>query len=73
MDRGISLQFPKERVAVLNLKSVECSRNFHPYFFNVHFFISHLCLGLPSGLFPSGFQTKILYVISHPVGAIHFI
>jgi hypothetical protein len=22
---------------------------------------SHLCLGLPSGLFPSGFPTKILY------------
>ena len=23
---------------------------------------SHLCLGLPSGLFPSGFPTKILYI-----------
>jgi hypothetical protein len=33
-----------------------------PYFYNTHFTSpSHLHLGLPSGLFPSGFPTKILY------------
>jgi hypothetical protein len=32
------------------------------YFFKIHFNIPHLRLGLPSGLFPSGFQIKILYV-----------
>jgi len=31
---------------------------------------SHLCLGLPSGPFPSGFPTKTLYT-PHP-SAIHF-
>jgi hypothetical protein len=30
--------------------------------FNINFsIVFHLCLGLPSGLFPSGFQTKILH------------
>ena len=33
-----------------------------PYHFLSHFLLfSHLQLGLPSGLFPSGFPTKILY------------
>jgi hypothetical protein len=27
---------------------------------------SHLCLGLPSGLFPSGFPTKTLYTCTLP-------
>jgi hypothetical protein len=32
------------------------------YFPNIHFnIISHLCLSLPSGILPSGFQSKILY------------
>jgi len=38
--------------------------NFPPYFSKIHFILmlsSHLRLGLLSGLFPSGFQTKILY------------
>ena len=31
---------------------------------------THLCLGLPSGLFPSGFSTKILYTpLSSPICA----
>jgi hypothetical protein len=33
-----------------------------PYFHNIHSNISHLLLGLPSGLFPTGFSTKILNV-----------
>jgi hypothetical protein len=35
-----------------------------PYLFNVHFF--QLRLGLPSGLFPSGFSTQILPAFSSP-------
>ena len=32
---------------------------------------THLCLGLPSGLFPSGFHTKTLYTpLSSPIHAI---
>jgi len=31
-------------------------------FLNIHLILSsHLCLGLPSGPFPSGFPTKTLY------------
>ena len=35
-------------------------------------FSTHLCLGLPSGLFPSGFPTKTLYIpLSSPICVIH--
>jgi hypothetical protein len=34
-----------------------------PYFPKIHFnFVLHPCLGLQSGIFPSGCATKILYV-----------
>jgi hypothetical protein len=37
----------------------------------------HLCLGLPNGLFPSGFQTKVLYVFQifpmHAACLVHLI
>jgi hypothetical protein len=29
----------------------------------------HLCLGLPSGLFPSGFPTNILYAVPAAIHA----
>ena len=32
---------------------------------------SHLCLGLPIGLIPTGFPTKTLYNLSHPPYALH--
>jgi len=32
---------------------------------------SHLCLGLPSGLFPSGFPTETLYSLSSNRYALH--
>ena len=32
---------------------------------------THLCLGLPSGLFPSGFPTRTLYAPSPPPYALH--
>jgi len=40
----------------------------HPISWRSNLILStHLCLGLPSGLFPSGFPTKILYTPSpHP-------
>jgi hypothetical protein len=35
-----------------------------PYLTKIHFnIILHLCLSLPSGLFSSGFPTKILYAL----------
>ena len=34
---------------------------------------SHLCLGLPSGLFPSGFPTKTLHESIHPFSASCFL
>ena len=48
------------------------------HFLNTHLnIISHLCLGLPSGLFPSGFPNKSLYTpLLSPIYAtcpIHFI
>jgi hypothetical protein len=30
---------------------------------------THLCLGLPSGLFPSGLRTNILYAFFSPIRA----
>ena len=37
------------------------------HFSKIHFHInSHLCLGLPGGLFPSSFSTKILYIPVFP-------
>ena len=32
-----------------------------PHFLNIHLISFHLRLGLPSGLFPSGFPTKTMY------------
>jgi hypothetical protein len=38
------------------------SSPYHPILSKIHFnIISHLCLGFPSGHFPSGFPTKIRY------------
>jgi hypothetical protein len=46
---------------------------FKPHFPKLHFLIvsSHLRLDPPSGLFPFGFATKILYTLSSPVCVLH--
>jgi hypothetical protein len=38
----------------------------HPILRSTFILLSHLSLGLPSGLFSSGFPTNILFVLPHP-------
>jgi hypothetical protein len=66
-----SLPYPEELATGTYPKPDEHSQNPHPiptqstspsYFSQFHFiFFSHLYLGLPRGLFPSGFPTKALH------------
>jgi hypothetical protein len=54
-----SLSHSQEFTTSLYPKPDESSPHRQLYFPNIHFNIIHL--GLPSGLFPSGFPIKILY------------
>jgi len=44
------------------LSQMNSVHTFQTYFPKIHLIPFHLRLGLPSGLFPSGFHTKILYM-----------
>jgi len=47
------------------LSQIHPVNNFPDYFPKIHLILSsYLCLGLLSGLFPSGFSTKILYAFT---------
>jgi hypothetical protein len=61
-----SLTYSMEQVLLENLTGFQLKK--FPAFYGTRRFItaftgapSHLCLGLPGGLFPSGFPTKTLY------------
>ena len=42
-------------------RSIQSIPSHHTPWRSIYILFSHLCLGFPSGLFPSGFSTKILY------------
>jgi hypothetical protein len=51
---------------VLILSQIDPVQTIPSYLCNIHFnVIPHLRLGLPNGLFPSGFPTNILYILTH--------
>jgi hypothetical protein len=42
------------------------SSTYHPTLISILILFFHLCLHLPSGLFPSSFHTKTLYALIYP-------
>jgi hypothetical protein len=61
MESGGSLLRLKELLLVLMLMQINPVHTFHPISVtSILILFLHICLGFPSGIFPSGFLTKIL-------------